>query len=211
MESYKTEGNVLTVTDEDVGQQIDALKDVAAKSIDPCLTAKYIAFSDHRVRELFVKKIQDNAYVFEGIECLDVLSIPERKYVLFDFDCKPGKFCLIKPAFLVVINIIGAYVEAIVDPYIPSAIDMLCSTPTSDFAGCDNCRKGFPKYGKLKDWLRKARDDGQFSSEEGCKVFVEDGATAAGIIAVLLGGVVSAALIEAALNACGKCACKDIY
>jgi len=105
------------------------LKDAAAKSIDPCLTAKFIALSDQRVRALFLKKFQDG-YVFRGIDCLDLLSIPENRYVLFDFDCKPGTLCLIKPAFLVVVNMIGGYVEAIVDPYIPTSFELLTRVGT---------------------------------------------------------------------------------
>ena len=63
-----------------------ALKDAAAKSIDPCLTAKVIALSDSRVRELVGKKLQAG-YVFRGISCLNRITIPENKYVYFDFDC----------------------------------------------------------------------------------------------------------------------------
>ncbi|HEX3147465.1 MAG TPA: hypothetical protein VHR66_05240 [Gemmataceae bacterium] len=204
------EGKVPTVTEADVESQVAALKSVAAKSTDPCLTAKYIALADERVRSLLLKKVQEG-YVFKRIECLEVISVPENKYVLFDFDCKPGTFCLIKPAFLVVVNMIGAYVTAIVDPYVPTAFGLLGSDATSARGGCDNCRNFFPKYGDLKDWLRKARDAGQFNSEDGCKQFVNDTTTAAGIIAQLLGGGVAAAVIEEALRQCGKCACKDIY
>jgi hypothetical protein len=197
------------VTEADLKAQIEKLKEVAAKSIAPCLTAKYIAFSDRRVRDLFVKKFQDG-YVFQGIECLDVLSIPEKKYVLFDFDCKPGTLCLIKPAFLVVVNMISASVEGIVDPYIPTAFGTLGEVPMSEYS-CNNCRRYFPRYDKLKDWLRTARDAGHFTSEEGCKLFIGDTTTAAGIIAALLGGGIAGAVIEEALRQCGNCACEDIY
>lgn len=99
--------------------QLTALKDAAASAVDPCLVAKYIAASDPRVRDLFLRKIAAG-YVFRGIRCVDRFGIPENKYVVFDFDCKPGTFCLIKPAFLVVVNIIDGYVVAIVDPFIPT-------------------------------------------------------------------------------------------
>jgi hypothetical protein len=59
---------------------------------------------------------------FNGIYCLDRIAIPENRYVLFDFDCKPGTLCFVKPAFLTLVNIVDSYVIAIIDPYIPTEI-----------------------------------------------------------------------------------------
>jgi hypothetical protein len=198
------------VTEADLGREIESLKNSAARALDPCLTAKFIALSDQRVSALFLKKLQDG-YLFEGINCLDLSSIPENSYVYFDFDCKPGTLCFVRPAFLVVVNIVAGCVVAIVDPYVPSSFGAMDTYGTAILKGCNNCRKFFPKYKALKDWLRKARDAGQFSSEAGCELFVNDTTTAAGIIAELLGGGIPAAVIEEALRQCGKCACKDIY
>lgn len=106
------------MTENELIAQVEALNAAATKSIDSCLTAKAIALSDARVRTLFLKKVADG-YDFKKIDCLDRVQIPENKSVLFDFDCKPGTICLIRPAFLVVVNIVDGYVVAIVDPYIP--------------------------------------------------------------------------------------------
>jgi hypothetical protein len=62
--------------------------------------------------------------VFRGIDCLHRLSIPENHYVYFDFDCKPGTVCLIKPAFAAVVNVVDGYVVAILDPYIPPSREL---------------------------------------------------------------------------------------
>ncbi|MEX1026756.1 MAG: hypothetical protein WD049_01930 [Candidatus Paceibacterota bacterium] len=100
----------------ELNKQVEELKEVAAKSINPCLTAKFIAFSDARVRALFLSKIQDE-YIFKGVFCLSGLSIPENRSVYFDFDCPADRVCLIKPAFVVVVNVVHGYVVPIIDPY----------------------------------------------------------------------------------------------
>jgi hypothetical protein len=74
---------------------------------------------------------------------------------------------------------------------------------------CTACRNIFPKYGLLKDGLRKARDQGYFSTEGGCETFVDDTANAGQILAALLGEAPSI-LIEA-VRSCGKCGCEDIF
>ncbi|MDB5391514.1 MAG: hypothetical protein JWM11_7160 [Planctomycetaceae bacterium] len=124
------------ITAVQLDKQFAALKEAAATTIDPCLVAKVIAISDSRVRELFMKKVADG-YLFRGINCINRAGVPENKYVVFDFDCIPGTFCLVSPAFMVVVNIIDRYVVAIVDPYIPSpAVPTSLSAPKSGSCGC---------------------------------------------------------------------------
>jgi hypothetical protein len=113
-------------------EQIIALKNAAATTIDSCLVSKFIAAADTRVRELFLQKITDG-YVFGGIHCVNRVGIPENKHVVFDFDCAPGTICLVPPAFMVVVNVIDRYVVTIVDPYIPTSYtsrfhDCSCNT-----------------------------------------------------------------------------------
>jgi hypothetical protein len=105
------------MTEADFATQLNTLRETAARSIDACLTAKYIALSDERVHVLFLKKIQDGNS-FRGIFCLNRIGVPENRYVYFDFDCKPGTVCLVKPAFLAVVNVADGFVVAVVDPYI---------------------------------------------------------------------------------------------
>jgi hypothetical protein len=49
------------------------------------------------------------------------MSIPENKAVYFDFACKPGTLCLVKPGFLASVNMLTKQVDGITDPYIPSS------------------------------------------------------------------------------------------
>jgi len=97
-------------------KQVEELKEIAARSINPCLTAKFVSLSDNRVRALFLKKLEEG-YAFKEIRCLTVLSVPENRHVYFDFDCPNDRVCLIKPAFVVVVNVIDGRVVDIIDPY----------------------------------------------------------------------------------------------
>ena len=107
--------------------QLDKLKSYAAKSINPCLTAQYIALSDEKVQKIFLQKLK-TGYVFKGISCLDKIGIPENKYVYFSFDCQPGTFCLINPSFVVVVNFVNGFVVSILDPYLGLATKETSST-----------------------------------------------------------------------------------
>ncbi len=125
----------------ELNQQVDELKEAAAKSIDSCLTAKFIAFSDARVRDLFLSKINDE-YVFKGVSCLSGLLIPENRSVYFDFACPANRVCLIKPAFVVVVNVVHGYVVTIIDPYTgPTAsaesqpLTTVATTSLAEFGG----------------------------------------------------------------------------
>jgi hypothetical protein len=104
----------------DLDKQVDALKEVSARPINPCITAQFIAIADARVRDLLLKKV-GAGNVFRGVSCLDTISIPEIRHVYFDLDCRPDTFCFVKPAFVVVVNIIDGYVVTIVDPFIRSS------------------------------------------------------------------------------------------
>ncbi len=120
----------LTFDAKDLDDQIATLKDVAARSVDACLTAKYVSLSDQRVRDLILTKSREG-YVFKRIVCTERLGLPEQRGVHFDFDCKPGTLCLVDPSFLAVVNLIDRYVTAIVDPYLPQ----ISSPATRDIDG----------------------------------------------------------------------------
>jgi hypothetical protein len=118
-------GDLSNVTEADVTEKLQSLREAAARSLDACLTAKYIALSNNRVQKLFVSKCGE-MNIFNEIICLDRISAPEYKYVLFDFDCKPGTLCFIKPSFLVVVDItLGQVVGEPQDPYIPSMLEQV--------------------------------------------------------------------------------------
>lgn len=100
-------------------EQISQLTEIAARSSDVCLTAQVIAFSDATAREKFIAKL-NSGYKFVGAHCLNEFGAPERARVVFDFDCAPGTFCLIRPSFLVVVHLVEKRVVHIEDPFIPS-------------------------------------------------------------------------------------------
>jgi len=104
----------------ELNRNVEELKEASARSTCPCLAAKYVALTDARVIALLLKKVSDG-YVFKGITCLDRLGLPEQRSVYFDFDCQPDTFCLIKPAFMVIVDISDGYVVAITDPYTGSS------------------------------------------------------------------------------------------
>lgn len=129
-----------TITAELDGQ-IEMLREAAAKTADPCLSAKYIAISNKEVRDTFLRKVTAG-YVFKSVSCPAIISVPEKKSVLFDFDCRPGTLCFIRPTFLVVVNLVTTQVESIVAPYTRSSLatsrlplmfnDCDCGTVASD-------------------------------------------------------------------------------
>ncbi len=127
----KDNSETITITEGQYDEQLAALKDVAATSPNHCYIALYLAFVDSRVRQLFFNKIS-KGYVFQGVECLTGIGIPEEKRVLFSFSCPPGVFCLIPPSFLVVVNIIQRTVVSIFDPYI--ALENSASLSPMDLA-----------------------------------------------------------------------------
>src|SRR5262245_5688738 len=109
------------MTDTDFATQVNNLREAAARSIDPCLTAQFIALSDERVRSVFWKKIKEG-YEFRGLSCLNRVGAPENRYVYFDFGCKPGTVCLVKPAFLAVVNVVDGFLTGVVDPYVVAGL-----------------------------------------------------------------------------------------
>lgn len=194
------------MTENELTAQVEALTASSSKSIDPCLTAKAIALSDPRVRSLFIKKVADG-YVFRKIACLDRIQIPENKAILFDFDCKPGTICLIRPAFLVVVNVVDGYVVAIVDPYIPPSEELFQGNNTVylRFPG------GLPILGDSRG-VRAARAD------LGVEVRIEDVQVGGGELRFRLIGVVKyggddATFLDStfSLSAAGLCEEKPEY
>lgn len=102
-------------------QEVSDLGKAAVVALDPCLTAKLIALLNADVQTHFLSKCQAG-YPFRGIQCLRVMSIPEHRYVLFEFACKPNTVCLIDPSFVVVVNMVtGQVVPPIIDPYLPKS------------------------------------------------------------------------------------------
>jgi len=103
-----------------VQKAIERLKDEAAKSLNPCLCATYIAITTTAVRDRFNAKRHD--YDLKSVRCLGARDRADRQYVLFEFGCKPGDVCLFDPSFLVQVNIIHRNAIIIQDPYthIPS-------------------------------------------------------------------------------------------
>lgn len=106
------------VREEDIDKQLAELKSAYEKSKNPCLKAVTVALADGDVRRLFIDKVRDG-YVYRGVSCLAGPHVPEIENVLFDFDCKPGTFCLVKPWFLVTVDIINLKVQSVEDPYLP--------------------------------------------------------------------------------------------
>jgi hypothetical protein len=98
-------------------KQLELLKSASATTTNPCTVAKFIAISDPRVRSLMSEKNQEG-HVFKGIHC-EGYSVPEYTSVLFKYECKEGMICLVPPTFQVIVRVIGGFVVAIVDPYIP--------------------------------------------------------------------------------------------
>jgi hypothetical protein len=96
------------------------LREAAAGSLDPCINAIYIAMQDPRVRELVEAKLQNRDYTFQGVSCLHEQATAPTQYVLFDFVCKPDVFCLVKPWFLVGVDVRHRHVLFIENPYTPA-------------------------------------------------------------------------------------------
>jgi hypothetical protein len=119
----------IQLTAEQLQEQVKSFETVAARTIDPCTVATFIAISDEKVQQTILKKVADGN-VFHGVACLAPTGIPELRRVLFRFECKPGIFCLIPPSFLVIVNFIDGRVVGITDPYIPT-VEISVSEPQS--------------------------------------------------------------------------------
>jgi hypothetical protein len=105
--------------------EIDRLRLLAASSTNPCLVTQYIAFSNHDVQELFVKKTAAGDR-FKTCTCLP--SAPDcQQYVLFEFDCPEGLIRLVKPSFLAVVDMPKREVAKVIDPYLPD--QLVCNPP----------------------------------------------------------------------------------
>lgn len=102
-------------------KQINEFKKLASHSVDPYIIAKYIALSNQEVQDTIMKKLSEGN-VFNGVSCLERVTSWKLIYVYFDCDCKPGVHCLIKPAFVAIVDLILGKVIDIIDPYIQSNI-----------------------------------------------------------------------------------------
>lgn len=111
--------------------ELDKVRALSAGSIDPCLNAIYIAAVDGDVRQALLRHLLNPNEVFKKVDCLDKPSIPEYEHVLFDFDCRPGIFCLIDPNVLVTVDVVNRQVVNIADPYIPSRVSATSRTKDS--------------------------------------------------------------------------------
>ncbi|HFK1756490.1 TPA: hypothetical protein ACGXQC_000856 [Bacillus cereus] len=118
-----------------LNEQIEKFKEVANYSIDPCIVATSIAVSNQKVRDVILKKL-DHGDIYRGHHCSKHTTNWELIYVIFDFDCPPGVFCLVRPSFAAVVNMVTHSVE-IIDPYIESNIDALSTVlePKGDYSG----------------------------------------------------------------------------
>ncbi|MCU5511395.1 hypothetical protein OCB07_21510 [Bacillus cereus] len=106
-----------------LNEQIEKFKEVANYSIDPCIVATSIAVSNQKVRDVILKKL-DHGDIYRGRHCSKHTTNWELVFVIFDFDCPPGVFCLIRPSFAAVVNMITRNVE-IIDPYVESNVNSL--------------------------------------------------------------------------------------
>lgn len=95
--------------------QKDKLIQKALYSVNPCTIATAIALSDEQVIEKFIEKVNAGD-VFKGHRCLNHTTDWEKVYVYFDFDCPPGVFCIVKPSFAAVVNLVSRKVE-VIDPF----------------------------------------------------------------------------------------------
>lgn len=83
---------------------------------DFCLRYALEAFKDDRVRKAFIKHII-NSEDFRDLTChpfgIDGIEI------VFRFQCRAPKICLIAPSFAVQYDIITHTVGQVIDPYFP--------------------------------------------------------------------------------------------
>ena len=100
-----------------IAADIESLKDQAAQTSSPCCSGVIAAFSDKRVRKIFLQKLAAG-HVFTGIHC-ETSVIFEHVIVVINFRCADGIFCLIPPTYAATVNLITGEVVNIQDPYIP--------------------------------------------------------------------------------------------
>lgn len=109
-------------------KQISVLTKLASETTDSCIVAKFIAFKEKEVNELFVQKLVAGN-VFRGVSCIPCHLQPQSVIVvLIDFDCPPDQICLVRPWFAVGVDMNFRRIIGIQDPYIPpTSIDVLGS------------------------------------------------------------------------------------
>jgi hypothetical protein len=83
---------------------------------DFCLKYAFEALKDKRVKDAFIKHVTDNED-FHDLTChpfgIDGIEI------VFRFQCRAPKICIIAPAFAVQYDIMTKTVGQIIDPYFP--------------------------------------------------------------------------------------------
>lgn len=100
--------------DVDVSVHDLMLQRAAKESIDACITSKFVALSDGRVRSLVVEKL-NQGHQFRGTKYLGEASKVADKRVLFDFARNPETAEESDPSFVTVVNIVDGCVAKIVD------------------------------------------------------------------------------------------------
>ena len=103
--------------EKEINRQLEALKEISACNSNICMSGICAAFKDPRVRSIFLRKIAEG-HIFTGIHCEP--STFEHIWVVINFRCADGIFCLIPPTFAADVNLISGTVTSIDDPYIPS-------------------------------------------------------------------------------------------
>ena len=98
-------------------KQVEQIKEISARTSDPCTTAICVAFMDSKVQEIFFRKVGEE-HVFLGAHC-EPSMLFEHVTVVINFRCADGVFCIIPPTFAADVNIIAGEVTRIHDPYFP--------------------------------------------------------------------------------------------
>ncbi|ACK96268.1 hypothetical protein CN498_20560 [Bacillus thuringiensis] len=148
-----------------LNEQIEKLKEVANYSTDPCIVATSIAVSSQKVIDLILKKL-NHGDIYRGHHCSKHTTNWELVYVIFDFDCPPGVFCLIRPSFAAVVNMVTHSVE-IIDPYIESHINSLQTVLKPE-------RAGYKLENEMLDWpLPKKHIQLTLSNHTGMDIHVQ--------------------------------------
>ena len=91
-------------------QQVERLREHAARSTDSCRVTTFIAVSDEHVRERILDKLMEG-HQFRRTQCV------RADAVAFVFDCPPDVICLVTPTFLVEVDSTERRVRRIVDPF----------------------------------------------------------------------------------------------
>ena len=109
----------MNISEKHMESRLQTIKEYGDRSINPSLTAQYIAISSKKVRQILQQKLKQD-YIFQGISCFDKIGAPEYKYLHFALAYPKGTFCLVSPSFVVVVNVVDGHVVSMIDPFISS-------------------------------------------------------------------------------------------